>query len=181
MTVWNRAAACSISVPVRSSATSCSRRDQSRVTKTRPRCSRQWASVRSTVDTTTHKLATPFMVIATQNPIEHEGTYPCPRVTRSLLDEVSIGYPARSAELDILDRHGGGDPLSEIEAVPPPRYRRRIARDDRCPRIGTHAPLLRGYIVDIAETTRRPLHSHLACRHARHSRCNECPVCKRRR
>ena len=71
-----------------------------------------------TVDTTTHKLATPFMVIATQNPIEHEGTYPLPEAQLDrFLMKISIGYPGRSAELDILDSHGSGDPLSEITPV----------------------------------------------------------------
>ena len=57
-----------------------------------------------TVDGTTHPLAPPFLVIATQNPIEHEGTYPLPesQLDRFLM-RVSMGYPARDAELEILD------------------------------------------------------------------------------
>jgi MoxR-like ATPase len=106
-----------------------------------------------TVDTTTHKLATPFMVIATQNPIEHEGTYPLPesQLDRFLM-KISIGYPGRSAELDILDRHGSGDPLSEITPVVTASELRAMTTAAQSVHM---APLLRGYIVDIAETTRR--------------------------
>jgi MoxR-like ATPase len=106
-----------------------------------------------TVDTTTHILATPFMVIATQNPIEHEGTYPLPesQLDRFLM-KISMGYPARSAELDILDRHGSGDPLSEITAVVTAAELRAMTAAAQSVHM---APLLRGYIVDIAETTRR--------------------------
>src|SRR6476646_734385 len=60
-----------------------------------------------TVDGTTYRLESPFMVIATQNPIEHEGTYPLPE---SQLDRffmrIRMGYPARKAEIAILDTHG---------------------------------------------------------------------------
>src|SRR5207244_7773163 len=59
-----------------------------------------------TVDTETHPLGTPFMVIATQNPIEHEGTYPLPeaQLDRFLL-KLSIGYPAAEVEADLLATH----------------------------------------------------------------------------
>jgi MoxR-like ATPase len=64
-----------------------------------------------TVDGSTHPLASPFMVIATQNPIEHEGTYPLPesQLDRFLM-KITVGYPGRAAELDILDRHGDTPP-----------------------------------------------------------------------
>ena len=111
-----------------------------------------------TVDTTTHKLATPFMVIATQNPIEHEGTYPLPesQLDRFLM-KISIGYPARSAELDILDRHGSGDPLSEITACVTASELRAMTAAAQSVHM---APLLRGYIVDIAETHPSPSRAH---------------------
>ena len=59
-----------------------------------------------TVDTTTHKLPSPFMVIATQNPVEHEGTYPLPesQLDRFLL-RIRMGYPDRGAEIAMLDAH----------------------------------------------------------------------------
>ena len=106
-----------------------------------------------TIDGTTHKLASPFMVIATQNPIEHEGTYPLPesQLDRFLL-KLSIGYPGRTAELDILDQHSGGDPLIGVGPVISARDLRAMTAAAQSVHV---APLLRGYIVDIAEATRR--------------------------
>ena len=82
------------------------------------RCSRPWRSARSPSTATTYPLAAPFMVIATQNPIEHEGTYPLPesQLDRFLM-RVSIGYPDRDAELEILDTHGDHDALAELGPV----------------------------------------------------------------
>ncbi len=76
------------------------------------------AEVQVTVDGVTYPLTPPFMVIATQNPIEHEGTYPLPesQLDRFLM-RVSVGYPAPQAELEILDRHGDHDPFRDITAV----------------------------------------------------------------
>ncbi|MCU1692007.1 MAG: ATPase [Frankiales bacterium] len=71
-----------------------------------------------TVDGATYVLETPFMVIATQNPIEMEGTYPLPEAQRDRFTaRVSMGYPTPAAELDMLDTHGGADPLDELEPV----------------------------------------------------------------
>src|SRR5436305_5708969 len=65
-----------------------------------------------TVDGTTYELAGPFMVIATQNPIEMEGTYPLPEAQRDrFMARVSMGYPDTPSELAMLDSHGGGAPL----------------------------------------------------------------------
>src|ERR671937_2801848 len=71
-----------------------------------------------TVDAETHTLGTPFIVIATQNPIEHEGTYPLPeaQLDRFML-RLSIGYPSTEVEADILVSHGEGTPLADIGAV----------------------------------------------------------------
>ena len=61
-----------------------------------------------TVDGSTYQLETPFMVIATQNPIEMEGTYPLPEAQRDrFMTRISIGYPDRASELAMLDSHGG--------------------------------------------------------------------------
>ena len=60
-----------------------------------------------TVDGVTYVLEAPFMVIATQNPIEMEGTYPLPEAQRDRFTaRVSMGYPSAAAELEILDTHG---------------------------------------------------------------------------
>ena len=77
-----------------------------------------------TVDGTTYQLRAPFMVVATQNPIEMEGTYPLPEAQRDrFMARVSMGYPAADAELEMLDVHGGGDPLDGLQ--PGGRRRRR--------------------------------------------------------
>ncbi len=71
-----------------------------------------------TIDGVTHELARPFMVIATQNPIELEGTYPLPEAQRDrFLLRVAIGYPHQDDELAILRTHGGGDRLAELRPV----------------------------------------------------------------
>src|SRR5512140_1213715 len=71
-----------------------------------------------TIDAETHPLGTPFMVIATQNPVEHEGTYPLPeaQLDRFML-RLSIGYPSPEVEADILTSHGAGHPLDDISSV----------------------------------------------------------------
>ncbi len=70
------------------------------------------------VDNVTYHLETPFMVIATQNPVEMEGTYPLPEAQRDrFLARVSIGYPVPAAEIAMLANHGGANPLDDLEAV----------------------------------------------------------------
>jgi MoxR-like ATPase len=111
-----------------------------------------------TVDGTTYRLDSPFMVIATQNPIEHEGTYPLPE---SQLDRffmrISVGYPARDAELEMLDTHGDHDALDDIGPI--------VSVSDLQDMIATTrtvhlAPSLKGYLVELADATRR--HPRLA-------------------
>jgi MoxR-like ATPase len=71
-----------------------------------------------TVNGTTHELGVPFMVIATQNPIELEGTYPLPEAQRDrFMMRVTIGYPSREAELEILDLHSRHDPVTWLQPV----------------------------------------------------------------
>ncbi|HIV58444.1 MAG TPA: MoxR family ATPase [Candidatus Stackebrandtia faecavium] len=71
-----------------------------------------------TVDGTTYSLQDPFMVMATQNPIEMEGTYPLPEAQRDRFTaRVTIGYPAPDAELKMLDIHGMGSPLEQLKPV----------------------------------------------------------------
>jgi len=73
---------------------------------------------RVTVDLGTYALARPFIVLATQNPIEHEGTYPLPeaQVDRFMV-RVSIGYPGRGAEARMLGEHQSRDPVESLEPV----------------------------------------------------------------
>ena len=71
-----------------------------------------------TVDGTTYQLAAPFMVIATQNPIEMEGTYPLPEAQRDrFMARVSMGYPLPKSELAMLDSHSRTNPLDDLEPV----------------------------------------------------------------
>ena len=71
-----------------------------------------------TVDGTTHSLQAPFMVIATQNPVEMEGTYPLPEAQRDRFTaRISLGYPPPAAERDMLDTHGSTSPLDQLRPV----------------------------------------------------------------
>ena len=71
-----------------------------------------------TIDTVTYQLGTPFMVIATQNPIEMEGTYALPEAQRDrFMARVSMGYPVEAAEIAMLDSHTRSNPLDDLEPV----------------------------------------------------------------
>jgi MoxR-like ATPase len=71
-----------------------------------------------TVDGATYPLELPFMVIATQNPIEMEGTYPLPEAQRDRFTaRISLGYPPPAAERDMLDTHGSTSPLDQLRPV----------------------------------------------------------------
>ena len=71
-----------------------------------------------TVDGTTYSLQEPFMVIATQNPVEMEGTYPLPEAQRDRFTaRISLGYPPPAAERDMLDSHGASSPLDQLRPV----------------------------------------------------------------
>jgi MoxR-like ATPase len=105
-----------------------------------------------TVDGVTHELSAPFMVIATQNPIEHEGTYPLPE---SQLDRfmmrLSMGYPERESELEILERHGAHEILDDLEPVADANEVTGLIKLAREVHV---APPLRHYIVELSEATR---------------------------
>jgi MoxR-like ATPase len=71
-----------------------------------------------TVDNTTYHLESPFMVIATQNPIEMEGTYALPEAQRDrFMARVSVGYPVEAAEIAMLNSHTQSSPLEDLEPV----------------------------------------------------------------
>ncbi|MCF6139547.1 AAA family ATPase [Pseudalkalibacillus berkeleyi] len=71
-----------------------------------------------TVDGVTHKLPNPFFVMATQNPIEYEGTYPLPeaQLDRFLL-KINMGYPSAAEEMQVLSRNEKHQPIDELAAV----------------------------------------------------------------
>ncbi len=76
------------------------------------------AEARVTVDGVTHSLQAPFLVIATQNPVDHEGTFPLPEAQLDrFLMRFSLGYPSMNEELDMLERLQLGHPLDDIESV----------------------------------------------------------------
>jgi MoxR-like ATPase len=111
-----------------------------------------------TIGGTTHKLEEPFLVLATQNPIEQEGTYQLPeaQVDRFML-KLHVDYPSRDEEKEIMRRMSSGDPIA-VQHVSTPQQvldaRRRIADlyvDER----------IMDYIVDIVHATRKPAEAGL--------------------
>ena len=105
-----------------------------------------------TIDGETHVLAEPFIVVATQNPIEHEGTYPLPEAQLDrFMMRVTMGYPERAKELEMLQTHGGGSNSVELKAVV---HAEDVVRMSGIARSVHVADVLQGYLIDIAEATR---------------------------
>ena len=112
-----------------------------------------------TVDGVSHPLPHPFMVIATQNPVEMEGTYPLPEAQRDrFMAQVSIGYPPRHAELELLASGGSIDPLSEVEPVVTVREAEQILADVR--EVFVSDAVLR-YVLALVRATRAHPHIEL--------------------
>jgi len=111
-----------------------------------------------TVDGTTHRLGPPFLVVATQNPHEFEGTYPLPesQLDRFLM-RVKIGYPNREAERAILTQHRTGEPVDHLEPVLQPADILAMQAHVRTVRVD---PAIAEYILDLIAETRR--HAELA-------------------
>ncbi len=106
-----------------------------------------------TVDGRTYELHKPFIVMATQNPIEMEGTYPLPEAQRDrFMARISMGYPAPSAEVAMLDSHGGANPLT---ALRPTTDGATVARLIEVVRDVYASPATRQYVVDINTATRQ--------------------------
>jgi MoxR-like ATPase len=106
----------------------------------------------ATVDGQTYPLEPPFMVIATQNPIEMEGTYPLPEAQRDrFMTRISIGYPDRVSELSMLDTHGGGSPLEHLKPVAHASDVRALVVAVREVHVSTP---IRQYIIDLVNATR---------------------------
>jgi MoxR-like ATPase len=106
-----------------------------------------------TVDGVTRSVPRPFLVLATQNPIELEGTFPLPeaQIDRFLL-RISIGYPTEAEEATILDRFRLSDPLPELLPVTTPEQIMQLQDQRRQVRIEVS---LRDYIVKVARATRK--------------------------
>jgi MoxR-like ATPase len=106
-----------------------------------------------TVDGTTYLLESPFMVIATQNPVEMEGTYPLPEAQRDRFTaRIAIGYPTATAELEMLDTHGSSSPLDQLKPV-------ATATDVRALILAVRGVLVsapvKQYIIALANATRK--------------------------
>ncbi len=106
-----------------------------------------------TVDGVTRPLPRPFLVMATQNPVELEGTFPLPeaQIDRFQL-RVQIGYPTQTEENDILARFRLSDPLVELEAVTTPEEIQALQQERRAIRVEDS---VRDYVVRIARATRQ--------------------------
>ena len=105
-----------------------------------------------TVDVQTHELARPFMVFATQNPVEYEGTYPLPeaQVDRFMV-RLSLGYPSADAEAGMLAGHEGGDRVLDLEPVVD---RQEVLEAQDAARRVHASKALRDYIVALLRRTR---------------------------
>jgi MoxR-like ATPase len=105
-----------------------------------------------TIEGTTTSLPRPFLVLATQNPIELEGTFPLPeaQVDRFLL-KLRIGYPSERDENDILVRFERSDPLVDLQPVTAPEELLDMQRAVRTVRVEDS---VRGYVVQVARATR---------------------------
>jgi MoxR-like ATPase len=105
-----------------------------------------------TVDGTTRMLQLPFMVVATQNPIEHEGTYPLPEAQLDrFMMRLVMGYPSRAKELEMLEAHGQTSTYADLEAVVSAEDVVRLIEIAR--RIYVSDPV-KEYLVDMVEATR---------------------------
>jgi MoxR-like ATPase len=107
---------------------------------------------RVTVDVHTHELARPFLVLATQNPVEYEGTYPLPeaQVDRFMV-RLSLGYPSPAAEVGMLAAHESGDRVGELEPVASAAD--VLAAQDAASRV-IASDALREYVVGLLTRTR---------------------------
>ena len=105
-----------------------------------------------TVDGETYELAVPFMVVATQNPIEMEGTYPLPEAQRDrFMARISMGYPNEQAELTMLDTHGQTSPLDVLQPVSDATEIQQLIRAVRHVHVSDQ---VRRYAVDLVLATR---------------------------
>jgi len=106
-----------------------------------------------TVDGTTHPLPRPFFVMATQNPVEYEGTYPLPEAQLDrFMFKLSLGYPSPDDEVDMLARWQQRDPLDKLEPVLHADQLVRLQEEVQNVAVSEG---IRRYIVQLADETRR--------------------------
>jgi MoxR-like ATPase len=105
-----------------------------------------------TVDGQTYTLHKPFIVMATQNPIEMEGTYPLPEAQRDrFMARISMGYPSPAAEIAMLDSHGGAFPLEDMAPVTDGDT---VAKLIETVRTMHTSAAIKQYVVDLTTATR---------------------------
>jgi MoxR-like ATPase len=106
----------------------------------------------ATIDNVAHAIVAPFMIVATQNPIEYEGTYPLPEAQLDrFMMRLSLGYPSAAAEEAILDSQTSGDPYAELDPVL--GTGELLAMQEAVSRVEV-APALRRYVVELLAATR---------------------------
>ena len=105
-----------------------------------------------TVDGVTHVLQAPFIVIATQNPVEMEGTYPLPEAQRDrFMARISMGYPSPASEVDMLEHHADRDPLTGLMPVADAALVRQLVG---LARSVYAADSVKEYVVNLVRATR---------------------------
>ena len=110
------------------------------------------AERRVSVDGETYLLERPFLVIATQNPVDQEGTFPLPEAQLDrFLVRLSLGYPGREQEADMLDRLQKGHPIDQLEPVVTAED--IVACQQACREVSVD-PKVRNYILDLIHATR---------------------------
>ncbi len=105
-----------------------------------------------TVDGITHQVPQPFLVLATQNPIEYEGTFPLPeaQVDRFMM-RIHLGYPSKQNEVDVLNRQMEHHPIADLQQVVSAG---ELVQAQRAVRTVYVDDLVKSYIVDLVNTTR---------------------------
>jgi MoxR-like ATPase len=105
-----------------------------------------------TVDGVSYSLETPFMVIATQNPVEMEGTYPLPEAQRDrFMARIAMGYPAPAAELRMLDGHSSANPLDDVMPVAGTHDLVKLIETVRTVHVSED---VKRYVIDLVTATR---------------------------
>jgi len=107
-----------------------------------------------TIDGTTHSLGSGFMVVATQNPIEHEGTYPLPEAQLDrFLVKIPIGYPSQEDEISMAQRHGHRAGITQPEVEPVADLDWIVAARERVSQLELAAEVIE-YVVQLVRATR---------------------------
>jgi len=106
----------------------------------------------TTVDGVTHKLPNPFLVLATQNPIEYEGTFPLPEAQLDrFLMRIRLGYPSLADEIKILEEQQLRHPIETLEPVVELDELQRVQELVKTVHV---APMVKRYMVELARSTR---------------------------